>query len=1216
MKIAEQYGVAPHNSGLRRRRLQALLNAWEMQYALHSTQPTRPPREAEFTGDEWPIWLTILRAALPIPPPSHRRGLEIYVQLAGLNLDELQRDKSILMLDDQVAVRRQKFRISTGYDWAILVPTQTEGLAEGLTDKLLRKRFRNVELYGDRIIASGAFENCTDTVSALVAASLADLTPQAIRRQWELSLALRLERPYFSALPFACSSSLAVLLGAELDAAADRLDLITGARLSLFADGANEALAADMIARLRLQLPKSRLADLLEAAAFLDHTDHDLVRPYYESVASAYARIADASALGNLLLRLPPGRSLLAAIDAVCFNRPSVIATYLWERPFRAEGVFALLRLWRKLPLPEGEQLELTDEWLEAQRLGRELVLLVDDTTDWTSLLALGIHDESKVLAQRARAARPSPMDQIAYDGGDLWVTVFADPEHSERHVFELENYFRARTKHSDASIVFALKLLASLRTTGRKPLAKRLATAIVDGYEAKLALEVERMCVPRALWAHGSLLSELHTTLGTEDEAWHRLLRPFDREAYVRRAQADLGPRTISEEPHPAHDVPAIFRAHAETLVALGLVIEAFDQPLRAALELYDADRRNELGAFAWYVLAPLVGTHDRPLSELLFARIGRLFRRVPGSPKWIRDFLTSEIEPTILGYITAGIGPMHTLSELVQPKLRSMVNDLLADRDGVALGLALELGSQLQVAGMAREAERLATRALDLLEAHPHDGGGDLLPGARALLASALAQQELWPEILALEPQPEPLAFSYHSRFVENMRALALLGTGKPREAEQVLHRVLEAEPTDDVALVNLTALYLQTRSWSKALHAAEAAKAKLPPGDNLDRVRYNEAFARAQIGDKFGAEKLLDAISAAAEMGIAAAEARERLQREEAPIIAAMPSIPAGAFGDEEDSAPPKGNQAVNSKTLVVPSEPTETVDVAIVTALKEEYEAVKARLTGQYNVPMGSNTYPNLYGWVLGTIPMAGAGECRVVVTWAGSSGNLRTAIATMRTIDRWRPRHVLFSGIAGGLRKDELRQGDVVLSQTIWYYEYGKIAEGRYKPRHRDSFPVDKGLLSSARSFDSATSEWKDCGLRPPDPDRQPKLVLGMIGSGEKVIDDLDPPFVRAILQARAELQAIEMEAAGACEAIENARAEGKLVGFLMIRGISDMPAEMSWRSWPARFLHRTAPGSAGTATRDQWKLYASAISAEFVARWLASSWSPVRSNQR
>jgi hypothetical protein len=52
--------------------------------------------------------------------------------------------------------------------------------------------------------------------------------------------------------------------------------------------------------------------------------------------------------------------------------------------------------------------------------------------------------------------------------------------------------------------------------------------------------------------------------------------------------------------------------------------------------------------------------------------------------------------------------------------------------------------------------------------------------------------------------------------------------------------------------------------------------------------------------------------------------------------------------------------------------------------------------------------------------------------------------------------------------------------------------------------------------------------------------------------------------------------------------------QAKALGFMMVRGISDMPG---------------TTGS-GTQERDAWKAYASALAASFVARWIASSWWP------
>jgi nucleoside phosphorylase/tetratricopeptide (TPR) repeat protein len=1222
MKIVEPHGVEPTNAGMRKRRLEALLSAWRMPRAAYLAEFGTPPDSTGLTPAEWPRWLAVLRAATPVSPRNHLPGLETYSRLAGVRVDELVRDKAILILGDQVALRmRQSGLGPTGHAWSILVPAQIAGQPDGAVEAVLRKRFREVQPHGDAILASGSWHNCTDSVSALVADAVAETAPASLRRLWTLSLALDLEYRFLSDLPAVPAGALAQLLGEELLAAADRLDVITDARLSLFAAGQEDALAPTAVIQLRM--PESRLAGLLEAARFLDHSHNELTTPYYESLASAHARIADVYAVGEVLQRLPPGRALLAAIDAICLDRPELVATYVRHEAFHAEGALALLRLPQRIHLPQAHQLDLTGEWLEVQRLGRELLLLADCTKEWSSLVALGIHDEADAIARKHHGIWPNLLQRTPYEGSPLWTAVLSDPERSEHHAGVLDAYFRARGVHSDAAFIFGLRMLAALRASGQLPLARRLATAMVDGYAAGLALDIGSLAVPAVLCAYGELLAELHASLDIGGEAWRKLLRPFDRAAYVEAARGDVSGRASSMEIHPHFSVPEIFRAHAETLVALASAVETFEEPLQAALELYETERREELSveAFSWMSLARVTGLRGTPPCEALFVRIGGLFARVIGSPPWLDQFLAAKHEAHILGYVAAGLGPEHPLSRSVQPKLRTLINELLADPSGIALGHALELANVLQPAGMPRDSERLATRALQILENRSPHGHDPYSLVARALLAGALAQQELWPEILTFEPERNAIVLSAHARFVENIRALALLETGRPGEAEHVIRRVLEVEPANRVALVNLTALHLRAGDWQKAIDDARAATEKLLPGDDLDRVLLNEALAHEQLGDTFGAARLLDQLSGPAKTRADIAAARERLQRGSRTAVLAAPGVSSGSGGAEPAPQSPVESHDVAPSTRALPPMPADAVDVAVVTALKEEYEAVKARLGDCRDVPINlGHAYPNLYGWVLGTIPKAdGSGTYRVVVAWAGCSGNLRTLITTTRTIDRWHPRYVLFSGIAGGLKKDALRQGDVVVSQSIWYYEQGKVSDGEFKPRHRDSFRVDGTLLSSARSFDSATAEWKQCGLPPPAFGPEPKLVLGMIGSGEKVIDDLEPAFVKAILESRPELQAIEMEAAGACVAIEHARDEGKQVGFLMIRGISDMPADATVAAPPAVTVGDATPNkpaalppASGTIPRDTWKLYASAISAEFVAKWLASSWWPIQ----
>jgi nucleoside phosphorylase len=178
-------------------------------------------------------------------------------------------------------------------------------------------------------------------------------------------------------------------------------------------------------------------------------------------------------------------------------------------------------------------------------------------------------------------------------------------------------------------------------------------------------------------------------------------------------------------------------------------------------------------------------------------------------------------------------------------------------------------------------------------------------------------------------------------------------------------------------------------------------------------------------------------------------------------------------------------------------LLPAASDPSVDVAIVTVLKEEYEAVKATLSNVQRAPERPG-FPNLFSWCLGTLQCASGGQLRVVVALVAQPGNVPASIATLRTIDRWKPRYLLFSGIAGGLDKDGIVEGDVVVSTYIWHYEHGKIEEGRFNPRHRYTWRADVGLLNSAVGFNVGSHVWAKCGVAPPRTGHIPKVVPGAI----------------------------------------------------------------------------------------------------------------------
>jgi len=178
----------------------------------------------------------------------------------------------------------------------------------------------------------------------------------------------------------------------------------------------------------------------------------------------------------------------------------------------------------------------------------------------------------------------------------------------------------------------------------------------------------------------------------------------------------------------------------------------------------------------------------------------------------------------------------------------------------------------------------------------------------------------------------------------------------------------------------------------------------------------------------------------------------------------------------------------------------------------------------------------------------------------------------------------------------------LSRGDVALSSVIYDYEYGKLA-AEFQPRHHFTYQVDPALLNSAVSLHARDQRWVgiDHPHRPADPGSTPKLRVGAIASGNKVVDNADHALFARVRAAWPKLLAVEMEGAGAASAIESVRARST-IGFLMVRGISDMPHIGGDPGTEAQ-----SPDG-NKAERDLWKNYAAATAAEFTIYWIVRGW--------
>lgn len=292
-------------------------------------------------------------------------------------------------------------------------------------------------------------------------------------------------------------------------------------------------------------------------------------------------------------------------------------------------------------------------------------------------------------------------------------------------------------------------------------------------------------------------------------------------------------------------------------------------------------------------------------------------------------------------------------------------------------------------------------------------------------------------------------------------------------------------------------------------------------------------------------------------------------------------------------------PESGREEEGRQMTAAHDADAPVDIAIITVIEAEYTAVRRYLDATFRVPPGRVTK---YGWELGHISSPAFGKpYRVVLAMAGNQGTNNAVLATKDTVQTWKPSAVVLVGIAGGRAVDGLEKGDVVVSEVIWGYEYGKIEEG-FQPRQNYTYQVNSHIVTAARVHNIKQPGWKDSiQAKPPTLGKLPKLAVGPVASGDKLVDDETDAFFQRVVQKWPKLVAIEMEGAGAAAAIKSLQDEKVSVSFTMVRGISDMPRTAAPDTGDA-------PPPAQTTERDAWKQFAAEAAACFTVDLIRNNW--------
>jgi adenosylhomocysteine nucleosidase len=174
--------------------------------------------------------------------------------------------------------------------------------------------------------------------------------------------------------------------------------------------------------------------------------------------------------------------------------------------------------------------------------------------------------------------------------------------------------------------------------------------------------------------------------------------------------------------------------------------------------------------------------------------------------------------------------------------------------------------------------------------------------------------------------------------------------------------------------------------------------------------------------------------------------------------------------------------------------------------------------------------------------------------QVVVTWTGV-GKVNAAMTTTLLIEHFKPKRIIFTGIAGGVNRD-LQPGDIVIAERTAYHDMGTVwPEGLFFKGVKSRiggyenpvfFPADKELVKLAqRAADGTTLE----SIRTLKGRRDPKIIKGVVVTGDAFIASADKC---AELRKRLEADAVEMEGAAVAQICYQ-----RQIPCLVIRSISD-----------------------------------------------------------
>ena len=180
------------------------------------------------------------------------------------------------------------------------------------------------------------------------------------------------------------------------------------------------------------------------------------------------------------------------------------------------------------------------------------------------------------------------------------------------------------------------------------------------------------------------------------------------------------------------------------------------------------------------------------------------------------------------------------------------------------------------------------------------------------------------------------------------------------------------------------------------------------------------------------------------------------------------------------------------------------------------------------------------------------------DSNVVVVWTGI-GKVNAAMTTTLLIEHFKPKHIIFTGIAGAVNP-ELKPGDIVIAKRTAHHDMGTVwPEGLFVKGVKSRldgfenpvfFPADEKLVTLAQK---AAERIELQRVETVAGRRKPKIITGVIVTGDSFIASTEKC---AELRKKLNADAVEMEGAAVAQICYQ-----RQIDHLVIRSISDSADE-------------------------------------------------------